>query len=264
MESSAETSPPAFFVADGDLFVPTDRSRGPWDAESLHGRVIAGLLAHQVEAHHAAEDFVFARFTVDMFRVAPYRPVAITTSVARDGNRIKVVDATMLCDGVEVARASAVLLRKSDEPHGRVWNSPEPPMVEPLSASVRERPAPTERDLAWDTRIVGGGFGTGERMEAWLRQLCPTVAGADPSPFVRAAGASDFAHPTTNSGDSGLSYINADITLYLHRPPVGEWFGFRSLSHENAEGVAVGEAAVFDEAGAVGRATVCGITNRRR
>ncbi|HET7738192.1 MAG TPA: hypothetical protein VFK32_06420, partial [Tepidiformaceae bacterium] len=179
-------------------------------------------------------------------------------------NRIKVVDATMLCEGVAVARASAVMLRQSDEPHGRVWNAPEPPMVDPATLVPRERPEATERDRAWDTRIAGGGFGTGERMEAWLRQLCPTVAGIEPSPFVRAAGASDFAHPTTNSGDSGLSYINADITLYLHRAPVGEWFGFRSVSHENAEGVAVGEAAVFDEVGAVGRATVCGITNRRR
>jgi hypothetical protein len=31
-----------FFTTDRDAFIPTDAARGPWDPQSLHGRVIIG------------------------------------------------------------------------------------------------------------------------------------------------------------------------------------------------------------------------------
>jgi len=82
-----------FFEADGNRYHPTPRTRGPWDPQSLHGRVIAGLLAHQIEREHGEPAFQPARLTVDMFRVAPMKPMTVTTALVRDGNRIKVVDA---------------------------------------------------------------------------------------------------------------------------------------------------------------------------
>ena len=54
---------------DSDTFMPTPVSNGPWDANSLHGRVVIGLLAHVIEQRHGSDDFVPARLTVDMFRL---------------------------------------------------------------------------------------------------------------------------------------------------------------------------------------------------
>jgi hypothetical protein len=34
----------AFFTRDRDAFIPTTIANGPWDPNSLHGRVIIGLL----------------------------------------------------------------------------------------------------------------------------------------------------------------------------------------------------------------------------
>ena len=62
-----------FFTTDGDAFIPTDAARGPWDPNSLHGRVIIGLLAFVIEQRHGADDFVPARLTVDMFRLPTWR-----------------------------------------------------------------------------------------------------------------------------------------------------------------------------------------------
>ncbi len=36
----------AFFAPDGDAFLPQPIARGPWDPQSLNGRVVAGLLGH--------------------------------------------------------------------------------------------------------------------------------------------------------------------------------------------------------------------------
>jgi len=62
-----------FFVREGDTFVPTPSSRGPWDPKSLHGRVIAGLLGNEIERHYGAPEFIPARLTVDMYRLPTCR-----------------------------------------------------------------------------------------------------------------------------------------------------------------------------------------------
>src|SRR5437660_920867 len=82
-----------FFTRDRDAFIPTPVASGPWDPNSLHGRVIIGLLAFAIEQRHGADDFVPARLTVDMFRLPTLAPIEVTTKLIRDGLRIKVVEA---------------------------------------------------------------------------------------------------------------------------------------------------------------------------
>jgi hypothetical protein len=50
-----------FFAKRGDTFIPNPVSNGPWDPNSMHGRVVIGLLAHVIEEHHGSDEFVPAR-----------------------------------------------------------------------------------------------------------------------------------------------------------------------------------------------------------
>ncbi len=78
-----------FFAKRGDAFIPNPVSNGPWDPNSMHGRVVIGLLAHVIEERHGSDEFVPARLTVDMFRLPNIQtPVEITTKLIRDGMRI--------------------------------------------------------------------------------------------------------------------------------------------------------------------------------
>jgi hypothetical protein len=113
-----------FFTRDGDAFVPTEVANGPWDPQSLHGRVIIGLLAFAIEQRHGAADLVPARLTVDMFRLPKLVPIEIKTKLVRDGLCIKVVEAEFFSGGVSMARASCQLLRKTENPVGNVWSPP--------------------------------------------------------------------------------------------------------------------------------------------
>ena len=38
-----------FFARQGDAFIPNPISNGPWNADSMHGRVVISLLAHAIE-----------------------------------------------------------------------------------------------------------------------------------------------------------------------------------------------------------------------
>ena len=257
------TSQP-FFTRDRvhDAFIPTSVANGPWDPNSLHGRVIIGLLAFAIEMRHGSDDFVPARLTVDMFRLPGMAPIEVNTKLIRDGLRIKVAEAEFISGGVSMARASCQLLRKTESPQGRVWSTPN--WDAPLPADIA---APTDPRLGmngkWTTRPIVGAMGTIGPRRLWMSEVRELVGDTPLTPFMRAALAADFASPFANAGDLGLGYINSDVTLYLHRLPVKEWIGFEVVNHQAADGVAIGECFLYDQQGPIGTSTVAALAQRK-
>ncbi|HEY5107419.1 MAG TPA: acyl-CoA thioesterase domain-containing protein [Caulobacteraceae bacterium] len=252
-----------FFTREGERFAPTSASRGPWDEKSLHGRVIVGLLAGEIEARHGGPGYMPARLTVDMYRLPDLSPITVTTRLVRDGYRIKVIEAELISAGASMARGSCQLLRRTANPPGKVWSPP--PWNAPAPGDT---PAPAEGRSAmggmWAMRPIAGAMGAHGPRRTWMAEVRPMVEGAALTPFVRAALAADFASPFANAGDAGLGYINSDVTLYLHRVPVGEWIGFEVVNHQATDGVAIGECWLYDEAGAIGSASVAALAQTRR
>jgi len=247
----------AFFTRDGPSLHPAAVARGPWAADMLHGRLLAGLLAWRVESDHGDAEFHPARVTVDLFRSPPMRPLEVAAHVVRAGRRIRVVDATVTIDGDVYARASIVLLKRTEQPAGEIWPGPAWDVPHPDAL-----PEPGW-DAPWEMRpITEGGFGSFEQKRMWLRDTRALVEGEQMTPFVRVATAADIANPLANSGTNGLEFINGDITLYLARLPVDEWIGFEVTRHVSAEGVAVGECAVYDTRGPIGTSTVSAVAQR--
>ena len=263
MTSNDVPTDQTFFLRDGDRFVPTIYTHSAWDPNGMRGGAVSGLLMHAIEDRHVDDAFQVTRFTVDMFRMAPKIPSTVRTTVVREGNRIRVVDATLIADGLEVARASVVMLRRTDPPEGTswsppTWDVPHPDTIAALSGG-------DGRLAIWEQRNIAGQIGRDAMQKrAWLRTCTAFVDDAPASDLVRAAIVSDYANPLSNYGDRGLNYVNADITLYMHRVPAGEWIGVEVASHHAEQGIAVGECALYDLDGAFGRTTVSSIGNRRR
>ena len=118
-----------------------------------------------------------------------------------------------------MARASCQLLRKTENPQGKVWSPPNWEVPAPSDI-----PAPTDPRLGmygkWTTRPITGAMGTVGPRRLWMSEVRDLVEGPPLTPFVRVAVAADFASPFANAGDQGLGFINSDVTLYLHRLPV--------------------------------------------
>lgn len=251
-----------FFTVDGDRFVPTDGGRGPWDPKSLHGRVIIGLLGGEIERLYGGPEYLPARLTVDMYRLPDLSPVEVTTRVVRDGYRIKVIDAEFISGGVSAGRATCQLLRRTEAPGGVVWK---PPAWEVPAPEDLPPPEPTNHPLGgmWAMRRIAGDWGSLGQKRTWMSEVRELVEGRPLTPFVRVAVAADFTSPFANSGDQGLKYINTDVTLYLHRQPVGEWVGFEVVNHGATDGVAIGESFLYDVEGAIGSASCCALAQKR-
>ena len=93
----------------------------------------------------------------------------------------------------------------------------------------------------------------------WVRDVHPLVTGERLTPLVRLAMAADIASPVSHYSSRGLSFINADYTVYLGRDPHGEHVGIQPCGHISERGVAAGQCVIHDERGAVGFVTTAAV-----
>ena len=63
----------AFFRAEGDLYVPTELTRGPWDPDSQHAGPPAGLIGREVERLDGGEERHVGRITFEILRAGADR-----------------------------------------------------------------------------------------------------------------------------------------------------------------------------------------------
>src|SRR3954453_3569942 len=114
--------PAAFFTTDGDHFVPTAMAKGPWGA-TISGNFLGGVVGHVAEKAVDDRGLQPARLTVDLLRPAALSPLCGRTRIVRRGRRLTLVEAELLQQDTVVARATALFLRKGDQPTGEVWSS---------------------------------------------------------------------------------------------------------------------------------------------
>ncbi len=251
-----------YFTSSPLGYEPGPEAFGPWSPEMLHGRLLGGLAARDLERELVEPGWRVARLTVDLFRPAAMAPVQCTPTVVRTGRRIRVADSLLTCEGHEVARVAAVALTTSPEPPGRIWRPAHDPWPHPdtLDPPVR---LDDEEGPAWIVRTVAGGFDTGEQTRLWSNDTAALVDDEPMSPLVRTAISSDLACPIANSSDDGLHYINADYTVAIGRYPVGGWVGLEVAQQLAADGISMASATLFDLDGPFATSTGVSLTNPR-
>ncbi|HEX6487448.1 MAG TPA: thioesterase family protein [Candidatus Dormibacteraeota bacterium] len=245
--------PDAIFERRGDLFQPTEAAVGPWDPGALHGSPVAMLVARQVEAVAADEPMDVVRLTLELLRPVPLAPLAVSVDVERPGKRVQLIGATITSDGVEVARARALRIRRADL---NVATPPEPPPPGPADLSAWEAWSthPAYHLLGVDLRFAAGKFLEPGPATMWVRLRLPVIGGEEPTPLQRAAAAADY-----GNGISGVLsplewiYINPDLTMYLARQPEGEWVCL-SAKTDLGPGHGLAHSTLYDARGEIGRA----------
>ena len=251
----------ALFDVDGDRAWPSELSRGPWSADALHGGPVAALIARAVEAVPSEHPMFVARLTIELMRPVPLAELVLTTSVLRPGRKVQLIETRVEWEGVDVARAIALQIRRA--PHPEVQTSdaapawPGPESVDPATSdagTVGVAMTAFHTD-AVDMRFVAGRFQGRGPSTVWMRLRCPVVSGEEPSPLQRVAAVADFGNGISSvlPWEQWL-FINPDLTVSVHRLPRGEWVGLDAVTRLGALGVGQAESVLFDEEGVLGRA----------
>jgi hypothetical protein len=252
-----ETFHEAVFFREGDVFIPTELGRGPWTPDALHGGAPAALLAGYAEQMVNDPDMCLSRLTLELVRPVPMAPLTVQASMGR-GRSVRRVELSLSHGDTVVARAVVLFLRSVPlgiEPRLGGHPLPGPDRChEPFMVPGMEQ-VTSFHYTAMDIRVAHGQTVASGPAAAWFRLQYPLVSGEDVSAAMRAVAASDFGN--------GLSWIlpveeytfvNTDLTVYLHRPPRTEWVALDSRTVIEPNGIGLVRSEVYDEQGRIGTA----------
>jgi Acyl-CoA thioesterase C-terminal domain/Acyl-CoA thioesterase N-terminal domain len=248
----------SIFQAVDGRFVATELARGPWDPNAQHGGAPAALLMREFEHLPAPDELIIARVTYEFLRPVPLGELVVDSRVVRPGKRVQLLEASLATvEGTDVMRARALQVRTADA--GVPRTSASPPPISPQHGHVNDFVAPYRPMFTPDAieiRFVDGAFYGQAPSTAWFRLRRPLPAGEATSPLQLLAAAGDFGNGISSVLPwEEYVFINPDLTLYIERPPVGDWVALEAHTLIANEGIGTSESILYDACGRVGRAT---------
>ena len=249
----------AFYERHGDLFHPTELTRGPWAPGAQHAGPPAALLGYALEQLPEAENFQVGRVTFEILRSVPIAPVRVEARVVRPGRRVQLLEAELSdAEGEVLMRARAWRIRTDEV------DVPEEAMV------LAEAPPPPEQGSdpgffptgqehgyhsAMEISFISGSFTEPGPATVWLRMRQPLIAEEEPTPLQRTLVVADVGNGVSASLDfRRFLFINVDLTVQLERMPEGEWIGVDAVTLPQPHGVGTAESVLYDRRGRIGRA----------
>ncbi|SHN43515.1 thioesterase family protein [Cryptosporangium aurantiacum] len=248
----------AFYRSLGDgRYESSVATAGPWSPESQHAGPPSGLLGAVLEQHAPREGFRIARVTLEIPRPVPVAELEVRATVRHSTARTELLDGEITAGGrtVMLARAWRVVASPHDTPTLR--HGPPPPGVPDDQTAVLEVPgihtggylSAMEWRFADGAAFLDDGPGT-----AWVRQRIPLIADAEDTPLTRALTLADSNWAVGSELDVVRQLvINTDVTVALHRDPVGEWLCLRSETAASPDGSGLAAGRLDDLAGDCGR-----------
>lgn len=247
-------SEPLFTIVGEREVEATGFARGPWDAGLLHGGAVGALCAAFLEEALAAVGaYQPVRLTVDLARPVPLGRLEVRAEVVRSGARLGLARVEVDAGGKTAAAATLLALVPQPLP-GAVANPPPPVPDQPGDGEDRWQIDPDKH------AFLGGAmafrFVDTDPPAMWLHLHRDVLPGRPPSPLARAAAAADVPSASTVFDGvrfDGVGFVNADLSVHLHRPPEGEWIRVSATSRWEASGIGTVRAELADTAGRVGQ-----------
>lgn len=252
---NADTRPNAYFLPTGEgAYTPTPHAGGAWADDEIHFSPLGGLIAHEI-LRHAAErsgpPLQLGRISFDILGFLALEPVEVEVQTIRPGRTIELVEAVASIRGRVAVRARAWLLAEFDT--AEVEGGAPVPLAPPESAAE------------WSMAGTWGGgyiasldFRTvvapeAGRSSVWLTSRCELVDGVDVDPRAAWLALVDTANGVAvRQHPADWMFPNVDLTVHLHREPVGRALGLQTEVVFGATGLGVTRSVLHDAAGAVG------------
>jgi Thioesterase-like superfamily len=257
--------PESFYEPDGDAYVATELTRGPWDPGAQHAGPPAALIGREIErlgggrmGGGEGSPAQVGRVTYEILRSVPIGRLRVEAEVVRPGRRVELVGAMLADEGGEpLVRAEGWRLRTD-----RV-SFPAPEADENLPPGPDQAQPGTFPDIgfgagyhsAMEYRFVRGAFTELGPATVWMRMGVPLLLGEEPTPLQRVLVAADSGNGVSVTLDwSRYLFINVDLTVHLHRMPGGEWICIDAVTFPEPTGVGMADTRLLDESGPIGRA----------
>lgn len=255
----------AIYRVDGKHVVTSVHAAGPWSETMQHGSAPSALVTWLAEQMRTQSPMTVTRVTVDLLRPVPVAPLTYETEVLREGRKIQLCGVTLFANGVVVVRASVLKIRV--EAQALPPEVADPPLTLPTpdkSGATQPRDGRCAFVSGMTIRAVRGGFLQLGPGAVWYRADRAIIEGAPVSQVMRAVIAADFSNGTSPALDfDQWTYLNADLTVSLSRPPVGDWILLDGESWIGPDGAGLAASRLADTHGYFGRAVQSLVVEKR-
>ncbi|TKG71265.1 thioesterase family protein [Prauserella endophytica] len=244
----------AFYLPRGEgRYLPTEHTAGPWSPDSQHFGPPSALLVRELESIPAAREMLLGRVTVEILGPAPLTELTVRAGLERPGRSVELLSAELAAGGRVVAKASGWRFATSDTTE--VAEGSAAPLAPVEDCPPADWPA-TWNDgylKAMEWRKISGRVTDPGPAAVWARQRVPLVDGEKPSPLQRLFTVADSGNGTSNRLDMReWLFINAELTVHVHREPVGEWIGLDADTVLGPQGLGTATSRLHDTTGQVG------------
>lgn len=233
-----------FDRADDGSWMPRDFVRGPFDG--MQGGAVAGLMCAVAEEAFP-EGFRTLAIDARFLRPCPLAPITATAKLVHAGSRLVVVEVVLSAEGkpraiATVSAASPIAIPAIAEAASEGHDP---------GAGAR-RPGPVTHGKPWlmdkmEGRITADGV-------RWFN--FPLRITGSESSFARALCPADWL-PGLTRPDSWENPVvraapNVDLSVRMHRHPVGDWIGVRATGRWSPDGCGIAGGDLLDASGPVG------------
>lgn len=255
----------AFYARDGERYVATPATVGPWDPRLQHGSPVASLLGTRIERAAAQGGRRVAHFAMDFLGPVPVAALDVTTACERPGKKIELWSAGIAIAGKPAIRASAWLLAARPDTSDEIrLDEPPPPMPSTAVTTYFTDVPRFGYGDALEWRFAEGDFAAIGPAAVWSRLRVAIVDGEDPSPLARVLAMVDSANGISAELDvRRYLFVPVHLTVSLTREPEGEWVGMRAVTSLARDGIGTTRARLFDQRGTIGRALQTLFVERR-
>ncbi|GGV22715.1 thioesterase [Streptomyces longisporoflavus] len=237
-------------------YKPTLHAGGAWDTDEMHFSPLGGLIVHAIDRYLADRPdngLVMSRISFDILGRLALDECEIRVETIRPGRTIELVEAVVLMADRPVVRARAWLLTSVD--------------TGPVAGGGADRLTPPDALAPWHMASVwpGGYIASVDvrplappqpgRTTAWVSTSLDLVAGQTASPLASFVALVDTANGiAVRQSPTEWMFPNVDLTVHLHRQPVGRWTGLDTTVTFGPTGQGITSTVLHDVNGPVGHA----------
>lgn len=252
--------PNSFFNTEGEWFRPTSHTRGPWHEDHCHAGPPTAVIARSIEQLNPQQKLV--RLTVNLVRPIPFEGFKVTATVTRKGRIVTTSSANLIDKDNKICATAIALQMTPQQEQDLASNSPKHINYGKHSDATLGK-FPIQKTLHDKPSFIGDGvtvkYPTDQSDEpgptiAWVKTV-PLLPNEAPSAFQRICPLADCGNAFGRNAEPwDVNFMNPDLTILLHRDPIGEWLGTNSTGFWEDNGIGMADAQLFDESGSVGRA----------
>jgi hypothetical protein len=231
----------------------TEATAGPWSADAEHGGPPSALAARELERHEPAENTRLARVAVDILRPVPVGALTTRTRLLRPGKRVVLLETVLAANGHDVLVARGWRIATSES--APVIDMADPvPEIPPDGLPPRFPGGHEDGYLSEiDWRFVSGKFNQPGPCRVWARPRIPLLPDEELSPMCRTLLVADSGSGISMAVDPlTYTFLNVDLTVILHRDPVGEFVLLDARTTMGGTGTGLAETRLADTSGVVG------------